>query len=274
LADAQRARADRSYQRAREVLDLFTEFATRDLAGKSDLADLRKGMLEASLAYYQEFIEDRKDDPSSSAALAQSRERATAILQDLTAYDDLFRVTTRSELLCQRDVRVELGLAPDGARDDGTAEFVLGSWRKLLGDRDLGRMAPAERRACLADVAARIEARLDELLTPAQLHRLCQIHRQVRGAAAFADPDIIDAVSLTRDQKARIRALQTRSRGSGSGGRGGNHATTGDETVLRDALALLTPEQVRKWQELIGPPFKRGPASNDRPSRGGGRREG
>jgi serine/threonine protein kinase len=259
LAETERVRADRNFQRAREVLDLFTEFATQDLAGKSDLADLRKGMLEASLAYYQEFIEDRKDDPSSSAALAQSRERATAILQDLTSYDDLFRVTTRSELLSQRDVRLELGLAPDGARDDGTAEFVPGSWRKLLGDRDLGRMAPAERRACLADVAARIEARLDELLTPAQLQRLRQIHRQVRGAAAFADPDIIDALSLTRDQKARIRALQTRSRGSG-GGRGGNHAVaSADESTLRDARALLTLDQVRKWQELIGPPFKRAP---------------
>jgi hypothetical protein len=256
VADVQRARADRNYRRAQDVLDLFTEFATEDLAARPELADLRKDMLQASLAYYQELIEDQKDDapssPSSASttagALVQARDRATAILQDLTSLDDLFRITSRSELLPQRSVREDLGLAPDGGKADGTDEFVPNSWRKLLKDRDLARMGAAERRTCLADVAAQIQARLDELLTPQQSTRLRQIHRQVRGPTAFSDPDVLAALSLTRDQRARIRAIQSRARA-------GNAGRAPSDSVVRDIVALLTPDQAQAWQDLTGPHF-------------------
>lgn len=53
-----------------------------------------------------------------------------------------------------------------------------------------------------------IMAKLDEVLLPYQMDRLKQIALQSRGVQAFGDPEVADAIGLTREQRDEIRTIQ------------------------------------------------------------------
>jgi hypothetical protein len=267
-ANEQRARAEWRYAQAREAVDSFAGIAV-DMSSPAQFMDARKEMLEAALVYYQRFIEERKDDPTIGAELAESRRRVSVILEDLAALQNLFRVTSRAELLPQPSVRAALGLTAS-PEEDGTAAFVHGFWMRMMWGEDAGKMgpekmlallemAPEERRALTERVAGEIEARLDSLLTPQQSNRLRQIARQVRGAEAFSDPDVVEALRLTREQRDQVRRIQQRvPEGRFESGDWEDRARKEEElekSRVQDILGLLTPEQLETWNGLTGESF-------------------
>ena len=71
-ADEQRIRAEKSSMQARDAVGFFTRIAADEM-DKPEFVTVRKTMLEASLAYYQAFLEECKDDPTIGAELDAAR---------------------------------------------------------------------------------------------------------------------------------------------------------------------------------------------------------
>ncbi|MEW4561714.1 hypothetical protein AB1K70_04265 [Bremerella sp. JC770] len=100
-----------------------------------------------------------------------------------------------------------------------------------------------------------MEADLSKVLMPAQLERLKQIQVQQqssgRGGVSFANPRIAEALGLTEAQLADLREkaeeLQTEMRAKVEELR-----KQADDELLQ----MLTPEQQKKWKEMVGDPFE------------------
>jgi Spy/CpxP family protein refolding chaperone len=103
------------------------------------------------------------------------------------------------------------------------------------------------------------------ILKPAQVRRLKEIELQERGLHAFADRDVEQALHLTDEQKTKIKklgegagtAIQKISKESGND----YHIALKQigayrRELMREAMALLTPEQRKSWKELTGEPFE------------------
>jgi hypothetical protein len=108
-------------------------------------------------------------------------------------------------------------------------------------------MTPDEKREKFSGMADATEEALGRVLTPRQAERLRQVYRQVQGPLVFTEPDVVEALSLTVDQRDRIRAVQTEFRDARfrRGPRGGPAGET--------------------WQGLSGEPFTGRVFSPDRP---------
>jgi hypothetical protein len=106
-------------------------------------------------------------------------------------------------------------------------------------------------------------------LTGTQLARLKQVAIQDRGLFAFKEPEIVQSLELTVEQRRAIREIERETFGPPPGPRRGPGrgpgAGPGDprwrpphlrrqESVPR-VLALLTDDQVLRWRELTGEPF-------------------
>jgi RNA polymerase sigma factor (sigma-70 family) len=97
---------------------------------------------------------------------------------------------------------------------------------------------------------------LPGLLTPDQVRRFRQVELQAAGLGAFAEPTVEQALALTGEQKARIRALAQEP------DEAFQLSTTPAVPDLMQTrkvplvLDLLTEEQRRTWSELSGPPFQ------------------
>lgn len=100
-----------------------------------------------------------------------------------------------------------------------------------------------------------VEKDLEKVLMPAQLQRLKQIQVQQqsrgRGGVSFSNPRIVEALGLTEAQLADLRdkaeELQNEMR-----------AKVEELRKQADAelLQMLTPDQQKKWKEMMGDPFE------------------
>jgi hypothetical protein len=101
-------------------------------------------------------------------------------------------------------------------------------------------------------------------LEPAQSRRLQQIAWQQRGPMVFIDPDMIDALQLSPEQRERMWLILQEAEKARNGpprfrGFGPDPARRAEEAANRTRarmLAVLTPEQAARWKEMIGEPFK------------------
>jgi len=126
-----------------------------------------------------------------------------------------------------------------------------------------------ERREKMPEImrAANEEARkaAKEILKPEQLARFEQIELQQRGLTAFADPKVQDKLSLTADQKTKIREIGTSNREQMTEifQNAGNDRAAAMEKMtalrkesLEKALGVLTDDQKKSWKDLTGEPFE------------------
>lgn len=136
-------------------------------------------------------------------------------------------------------------------------------WReKMRGLRDL---PPEERRQKGEGMRAEVEKQLATILNEQQMKRLKQIALQVEGYAALERPEIADQVGLTKEQRQKIRDIlrqaDEKRREAFQQGQGDRQAAFQRMREIRQWVdgeieKLLTPEQKKKWQELVGAPFK------------------
>ena len=130
----QRGRAEKSFGQARAGVDFFARVAAEELADNPQMTDVRKELLEAALDYYQEFIEDHQDDPAIGGQLAEAQSHVSAILVELSAVDDFFRVIWRAGLLAEPSVRDALNLSGEqldkvqAFKTDFTGRFIRGQF--------------------------------------------------------------------------------------------------------------------------------------------------
>lgn len=270
--ERQRAKeADERFRLARRSVDEMIQTAESELADNLMMQGLRKKLLESALAYYQEFISQRSDNPEMQAELAATHDKIKKILEDLSEIEGSGHLF----MLTDPEVLADLDLADDQRQrlDD------LNRWlfeQRLEKFRDFRRLSSEEKRARFLELSRANEAGVAGILRPNQLARLRQIAIQARGLGAFRDPIVIATLKLNSDQQQRIKALEAEMfmapfngfgpggpRGSGGPPRGTPPpgAKKGLDDFFRGsvekALAVLSDEQREKWRDLIGKPFVR-----------------
>jgi len=126
--ERQKAReAEQNFQQARRLVDWFAKVSEDELANIPPLQGLRKRLLEATLEYYQDFIEQHRDDPSIRDELSASHARVVKILTELAALQG----ASRFFLLTNPVVRRELQLNEEQRRQiDELAETFSHHWRR------------------------------------------------------------------------------------------------------------------------------------------------
>jgi hypothetical protein len=157
-------------------------------------------------------------------------------------------------LLGQKPIQEELQLS------ESQVELV----QQLAGKRrearmEFPRMNPDARNATLQDLAEQEKKLLDNLEVK-QKDRFKQLALQQRGVAAFSESDVSEALQLSSEQKETIRTIIEE----------GNKARSNPqrnfryppepprrpEDDLKKVLAVLSGDQLAKWNELIGKPIK------------------
>ncbi len=244
--DAERRRAieaEQRFQLARRSADEMIRIGNEELADGPQTNAPRRRLLEAALAYYQELINLRGDDPAAQQELAITRDRVQQILSDLAVLNGAWQ----HALLGEPAIQVELELSDD---QRATAASILA---RINDDWDGGRLAPAEQfRRVFAGMKAN-EAAMVAALSPAQLRRLRQIAFQVRGPEAFREPEVTTALQLTQEQRKLVRSAEDSA--FRRGGRLGLRPEDARQEAMAAILATLTPNQRLRWTELVGKPY-------------------
>jgi Spy/CpxP family protein refolding chaperone len=163
-------------------------------------------------------------------------------------------------LLRNQQVQQELKLTDQQKQQ---LEQLGEQWReKMRGLRDL---PPEERRQKVEGMRAEVEKQLATTLNEQQMKRLKQIALQVEGYAALERPEVAEQVGLTKEQRQKIRDIlrqaNEKRREAFQQGQGDRQAAFQRMREIRQWVdgeieKLLTAEQKKKWQELVGAPFK------------------
>jgi hypothetical protein len=217
-------------------------------------------MLEESLNYYRSFLEDRADDPSVAAELDAARARVALFLDEFMALDASQRASSRARLLAEESVQRELKLTSTeiaAARDYAQDFMMRPGGGRGEGPADLRRMSAEEKRQRYAARAAEVDAVINRILGPQRAERLREIQRQVRGPLTFSDPDVVQKLALSRDQRTTIRQLQSQYRNTrfGPGPFEGEMSQRRRTQTVTGILAQLAPAQKEAWTQLTGAPF-------------------
>ena len=151
------------------------------------------GCSRRRLAYYQEFIEQRRSDPAAQAELRDTTRRVETILADLA----VLRAAGELYLLAQPSAHDDLRLdESQRAKVADLSDRAGRRWIEAFGDP--AHLRPPVERARLALEQARAnEAEVDAILLPSQRVRLRQIALQSEGPAAFREPEVVEALGLT-----------------------------------------------------------------------------
>ncbi len=161
-------------------------------------------------------------------------------------------------LASQKSVQDELKVTDEQAKKIG--ELVDHQREVFSGLREL---EPEERRKKLDEQMTANKTAIAGILNEVQFKRLNQISLQQRGARAFADAEVADALQLTPEQKEKVRAIQQEAQSQAqeamqAGDRSAARTKVQEirKTADEKSAALLTPEQQGKWKTLTGEPFK------------------
>jgi hypothetical protein len=191
-------------------------------------------------------------------------------------------------LLGSEIVRKDLGLEGE---TNATVKKLVDEWSEERHQffKESPRLAEEERRRKEAAAAEKHDRALSELLTPAQRKRLGQIALQSQGLFAFKDREIAHALELSLEQREAIREIEHRTffslvrkeppeerREPPPGSppfptlilKGismlfdwkGRPPPPPFSTAIYEAvpkvLAVLDEQQLKKWNEMTGPPLE------------------
>ncbi|HEV3440409.1 MAG TPA: protein kinase [Gemmata sp.] len=255
----ERQRAEEAKARltlARRAVDELFRMSEEELADRPGMEMLRKRLLCSSLAFYQEFLEEHRDDPEARAELLDTTRRVETILADLA----VLRAATHFYLLCQPVVLDDLQLSPE--QRVGMKELtsrVGKEWMESF--RDIGLVSHAVRSRRAINQAWANESELNSILSPAQHGRLRQIGLQSEGLSAIRDPEVAVVLGLTADQRERIRVIEDNAvfgwmRAIGRSGTPRSPLEPKEQSMNAQILAVLTNVQAQKWREITGEPIK------------------
>jgi hypothetical protein len=248
--------AEQRFKLARRSADEMIQIAQEDLADHPMMFDVRRRLLEAALVYYQEFIEQRREDPGAQAELAETRDLVRKILNDLM----MLQGAGRHFLLKESAVREDLALSVEQCAQLSSLFERMDQHRDNVLDK-LSQASPEDRRKDFLDKVRRCEDAIVAILKPTQFDRLRQIAWQCHGPKAFNDPFIESELKLTAEQKHQIRLTESKmffntpppldpSMMPSLKSLGGKR-----RVAVTQILAMLTEAQTKRWNELIGRPF-------------------
>ncbi len=186
---------------------------------------------------------------------------------------------TKTFLLRSEQVQKELKLTEEQTKKlAALQEEQAQKMRELV--QGMGGLSPEERRARMqesqkkrAELAQAYDKKLAEVLNADQAKRLDQIALQQRGIRGMLDEEVAKKLGLTDEQKEKITAAanwvrEEQTRSLREGREGGARPDPEAFAKLREkragiakegmnkALAVLTDEQKKKWEEMTGKPFE------------------
>ena len=284
----QRELAEQNFQQTREMLDSLVQVSVDSLAGVDNAEDARHELLEASLEYYQEFIEQASDNPPLQSELAAAHLRVAKILYAVgstpaakSALQEALETQERLVHENPHDPALRRGLfsmyLDQGVLAGGLHAMLLGrgtvqrhlkmkedqvtaveavleqqrqTRRQISDSRDVDVVEM--RKAYQQQTESRHDA-IADILDETQYQRLDQIVLQHRGTRAFSDDAVSSKLGLTAEQRVRISMLQNeappgRPRGPG---RARHPFGLRDERIWE----LLTADQKETWSQMTGEPF-------------------
>lgn len=245
--------AEENFRQAREAVDFFAHVSAEELPNQPELVEVRGKLLSRAMTYYQKFIERRRDDPATQKELTDSQLQVASILERLRRAAEALQAYRQAKLLEEK----LKGRYPEGGSDSGV--LYLLSQKSV---RDELRLTEDQVRQLERLDTPQTEQERDEQertfltkLEPEQSRRLRQIALQKRGADAFTDPQVADALELTSPQRERIRALIAERLTKQAPALLDPRVREPTDAPLRRLLEILTPSQRARWQEMIGEPF-------------------
>jgi eukaryotic-like serine/threonine-protein kinase len=250
---AHRKVAEASFSQALKAVDDFTEFGEVELATKPELRDVRLRLLELSATYYRRFAAEHYADPSTKAEMEATTKRFAHIIDELRVLDGSAPLL----LLSDRNVKDDLRLS---SKQRDTIDALLDQFEE---EQIAGHSGPGESeqdtQRRLATLLRAYQESLTTALSPMQSERLQQIARHLRAPFVFRNPEIIDALQLTAEQRSEINNIIADERKVG-GGRPPGGRPPGRRPPPRDILEI---------QEFVGAGESNGPPPRgDRPPRG------
>ena len=133
-----------------------------------------------------------------------------------------------------------------------------------------------------AKAVTKLEADVKAVLTPAQNKRIGEIRLQMSGTRALTQPEVVKELGLSEEQVKNIEAALEVPRPEGGGQTPGGEQPSDEERAKRrealmkareaanaKALAVLTAEQKKRWDAMLGKKFE-----FQMPQGGGGTRPG
>jgi hypothetical protein len=204
-----------------------------------------------ALAYYQDFIDQQQGNPALQAELADGRNRARRILDDLSTLQGFFQQMLVDRPAVQQNLKLsDLQIKRIAA--------LRSAWSQRkpppLDSRSDNREEEGRRR--FLELARKNDRELGEILTANQRERLRQIGLQSQGLLAYHEPRVRDALRLTAQQKQELRRIE------GSLFRemwphpGGKPMDEVQRNAMKRAVALFSTEQAETWREMTGEPFE------------------
>ena len=242
-----RERAEQNFLQARQLLDTIAEIAAVDLAADADTAKVRRKLLQAALAYYEDFLKQQDHNELAREELLRGHARVATILDAIgrekdaqVAWNQVFHIA-----LTGTDGKAAIRLVP------ANRKLRLLRLASVQAELRLSSEQVQSIKALSAKVGegkgAGIEKEALALLNRNQARRLNQLHLQQAGLWAFQDPAVSVALALDPEQRKTILAIQKENR-STPGARKRSLA-------LERILSHLTLKQVSRWRELVGEPF-------------------
>jgi hypothetical protein len=180
-------------------------------------------------------------------------------------------------LLVNKSVQKELKLSDEQIEKATKASTDLNERRQeKFGElRDLEQAERQEKMQALGkEFAAESKKLADGIIKPEQAKRFGEISVQVMGFSAFNDADIQKKLSMTDEQKNKIKDMQQEMMDKATSIReefqNDQAGRTKKMTELRDELkskatTLLTDDQKKTWKEMTGEPFAFVPEAPRRP---------
>ncbi|WP_442510945.1 serine/threonine protein kinase [Novipirellula sp. SH528] len=197
----QRLIAQRNFQQARDAVDSFSTLSESELAYRPDLQDLRRSFLETSLSFYQDFLENRAEDPQLASDLEATSARVQKMVDELRVLDNLAPLLQLSD----RRVQEELGIQPDAAAEIDEAIIQFEEQRDSFANQFIGGFATNNEE--MSTLISQFDQSIRERLDDSQLKRLRQIARQKRLPFTFKTSAVVAALGLTRQQRDDVNRI-------------------------------------------------------------------
>ena len=246
--------AERSFQQARQAVDFLIQVGQEELVYEPPPQGLRKRVLETALVYYQDFIAQRRGNPSSQTELIAVQNRLKKILDDLSVLEGAGQLVLLSEPVVQADLALDHA---QRKRIEGIAKDF--DQRRSEALHNFNQLSFSERRSRFLELARANDRAMRATLAQPQMQRLTQITLQLQGPRAFNQPEVIAKLRLTDLQRQTIRQIEMDTFASVWAEVKHKRPPPDDfrEKVLQPAvekiLKVLTPEQLIQWKELVGP---------------------
>jgi hypothetical protein len=257
--------AEARFRLARRCVDEMFRISQEELADVPALQGPRKRLLHSVLGYYQEFLEQRRDDAEARADLLDAKQRVENILADLA----VLRAASQLYLLHQPAVLDELHLS-DEQRPKVRAFCARVGKEWVESFADVGRLPHADRLRRAVERARRYQNEVNRLLTDTQRLRLRQIGLQAEGTVALGDVEVVSELKLNSAQRERIRMIEEEAVFGWmkkQPEKPGITPAVEGKSVNERIVAVLTEEQLRRWREMTGEPMKAPIAPSFAPSR-------